>query len=69
MKIIIQKWWKQYKHQFSIINYRKSWRQNGNKPRIDFWTNGAKKGVDRCLDVTLILGYTVFNYSNFDYGG
>ena len=67
MKVIIDKWWDHdFKH-FGVINYRKSWRENGNKPRIDFWTNGAKRGKHRCLDVTLIIGYTIFNYSNFDY--
>lgn len=65
MNTIFQKWWKKDSKQFSIINYKKSWRENGNKPRICFWTNGAKKGRDRCLDVTLIIGYTIFNYTNY----
>lgn len=66
MKIIFQKWWNKGTRQFSIINYKKSWRENGNKPRVYFFTNEAKrKNGDSCLDVHLIIGYTIFNYTNF----
>jgi hypothetical protein len=67
VKFIIDKWWDSNRKHFGITNFRKSWRENGNKPRIDFWTNGAIKGRHSCLDVTLIIGYAVFNYTNFDY--
>jgi hypothetical protein len=65
MKTIFEKWLGE--RCFSVRSYKKAWRENGNKPRIDFWTNGAKKSnpKDTCLDVTLIIGYTVFNYTNF----
>lgn len=67
MKKIFEKWWRHNTKSLSIINYKKAWKENGNKPRLAFWTNGAKKKAgDRCLDVTLIIGYTIFNYTNWD---
>lgn len=66
MKTIFQRWFSKETKQFSIINYKKAWKENGNKPRICFFTNGArKKNGDSCRDVTLIIGYTIFNYTNF----
>ncbi len=67
MKKIYQKWWGN--KQFSIINYKKSWKEVGNPPLLRFRTNGAKKRnpEDTCLDVYLEIGYTVFNYTNFGY--
>jgi len=69
MKTLFQRWWENGNRQFSINNYKKSWNENGNKPRIKFFTNGAKKKnkKDTCLDVTLIIGYTIINYTNFSY--
>ena len=69
MKTIFQKWWNNGNKQFSIINYKKAWKENGNKPRIKFHWNGARKGIDSCFDATLIIGYTIFNYTNFNYNG
>jgi hypothetical protein len=70
VKILFEKWWDKDKKYFSIINYRESWIENGNKPRLNFRTNGAKKNnpLDTCLDVHLIIGYTIINYTNFNYG-
>ena len=69
MKKIFEKWWDNESKYFGILNYKKSWKENGNKPRIDFYTNGAKKRnpKDTCLDVHLIVGYTIFNYTDFNY--
>lgn len=67
MKIIYEKWWDKDMKCFSIIDYKKSWKQNGNRPRISFHHNGGKKiNGDNCFDATLIIGYTLFNYTNFD---
>lgn len=61
MKVIYKKWFGNTSKVFSII------RKNGNKPRIEFFENGGrrKKG-DKCFDVHLIIGYTVFNYCNYN---
>lgn len=69
MKKIFQRWWANDTRCFSIINYRQSWKENANKPRLSFHTNGAKKKLkeDTCLDVTLIVGYIIFHYTNFNY--
>lgn len=66
---ILEKWWNNDNKSFSIRNYKKWWKENGNKPRISLHTNGAKKNnkKDTCLDVSLIIGYTVFNYTNWNY--
>lgn len=67
MKIIFEKWWKNATKSFSIINYKKSWKEVGNPPLLRFRTNGAKKkNGDNCLDVHLEIGYTVFNYTNWN---
>lgn len=67
MKKIFEKWWNKNTKCFSIISFKKSWKENGNKPRIYFHHNGAKKkNGDTCFDVNLIIGYTIFNYTNFD---
>jgi hypothetical protein len=67
MKKIFEKWWDKNTKSFSIINYKKAWKESGNKPRVDFHTNGAKRSkVDRCFDATLVIGYTIFNYTNWD---
>jgi len=55
---------------FSITNYKKDWIENGNTKVFGFRTNGAKKkNGDSCLDVHLNIGYTVFNYTNFNLQG
>ena len=66
MREIYEKWWDRDTKVFMITNYKRVWRENGNKPRLCFFTNGAKRrNGDKCLDVTLIIGYTIFNYTNF----
>lgn len=70
MKIIYEKCWDNGNKVFQITNYKKSWKEVGNKPLLRFRTNGAKKSKgDNCLDVHLEIGYTVFNYCNFDLQG
>ena len=32
-----------------------------------FYTNGAKKGIDKCLDVNVHLFVLCFTYTNYDY--
>ena len=67
MKIIYEKWWDNGNKVFQITNYKKCWKEVGNKPRINFHTNGARKRKgDKCLDISLTIGYTVFNYCNFN---
>ena len=64
---IFEIWWKKNTKCFSIRNHRKEWKKAGNKPMFCYRTNGAKrKNGDRCLDVHLHIGYTIFNYTNFD---
>lgn len=65
--IIIDVWWKKYSKNLIIHNHKKAWKAVGNKPRINFHTNGGKrKNGDWCLDVKLTVGYTIINYTNFD---
>lgn len=67
MKCVFEKWWKRGTKVFQITNYKKSWKQNGNKPRLFFHENGGRrKNGDTCFDISLIIGYTIFNYTNFD---
>lgn len=67
MKKIVEFWWKRGTKVFQITSYKKSWKGGGNKPRVCVHSNGAKrKNGDKCFDVSLIIGYTVFNYTNFD---
>lgn len=42
------------------------WRTNGVGAQWGLRTNGAKKG-DSCLDASLMLGYLVLNYVDWDY--
>lgn len=68
--IIIDKWFSNGNKNFSIINYKKVWKEVGNKPRIHFSTNGARKrSGDKCLDISLTIGYIIINYTNFDLQG
>ena len=32
--MIFEKWWNNDTKVFQIINYKKAWKENGNKPRI-----------------------------------
>lgn len=67
MKKIFEKWWDKSTKSFSIINYKKSWKEIGNKPRISFHHNHGKMiNGDNCFDATLIIGYTILNYTNWD---
>lgn len=67
MKTIFEKWFNDGDKVLQITNYKKSWKENGNKPRILLHENkGRRKNGDKCFDITLILGYTVFNYCNFN---
>ena len=67
MKKIFEIWWDNDTKTFSIINYKKAWKGNGLKPRISFHHNHGKMiNGDKCFDATLIMGYTVFNYTNWD---
>jgi hypothetical protein len=67
MKEIYEKWWDNGNKVFQITNYKKVWKGVGNPPLFRFRTNGAKKkNGDKCLDVFLEIGYTVFNYTNFN---
>lgn len=67
MRKIFEKWWDNSTKCFSIINYKKAWKENGNKPRISFHHNhGKRKNGDSCFDATLIIGYTIFAYTNWD---
>ena len=69
VKMVFEKWWDNDSKCLAIRNYKKSWKVNGNKPMLKFWTNGAKKRnpKDTCLDVHLIIGYTIISYTNFNY--
>ncbi len=70
MKVIYEKWWDNGNKVFSITNYKESWKAVGNKPLFRFRTNGARKSKGHtCLDVNLEIGYTVFNYCNFNLQG
>lgn len=67
MNKIYEKWWNNGNKVFEIINYKQAWKENGNKPRFSFGTNGARKRKgNSCLDVNLYIGYISFNYTNFN---
>lgn len=67
MKKIFEKWWDKDHKVFGIYNFKKPWKKNGVKPTIKAHNNGAKrKNGDTCFDCTLILGYIVISYTNFD---
>ena len=66
MKLIFEKWWNCNTKVFQVTNYKKAWKENGNKPKFRIYTNGGKrKDGDNCFDLIIILGYTIFNYTNF----
>ena len=67
MKKIVEFWWQKGNKCFQITNYRKAWKENGNKPRLCIHHNSAKRSKgDTCFDISLIIGYTVINYTNFN---
>lgn len=67
---VYEKWWDKNTKCFSIRNHKRAWKKCGNKPRISFFHNGGKrKNGDTCFDATLIIGYTIFNYTNFNLQG
>lgn len=70
MKTIFEYWWDNGNKVFDVINFAKPWKQNNIKPKLSFKTNGAKKSKgDKWLDVSLTVGYIVFNYVNFNLQG
>ena len=65
MKMIFEKWWNNDTKVFQIINYKKAWKENGIKPMIAVHENGGRrKNGDKCFDMHLIIGYTIFSYTN-----
>ena len=67
VKKIFEKWWDKGNKVFQITNYKKSWKEVGNKPRFLLHENGGrKKNGDNCFDISLIIGYIIFNYTNFN---
>jgi hypothetical protein len=67
MKEIFKFWWSNGNKVFQATNYRKAWKEVGNKPRLCLHHNGAKRSRgDSCFDISLIVGYTVISYTNFN---
>ena len=67
MKEIFEKWWDNNTKYFGIINYKKSWKEAGNKPRLLLHENGGRRrNGDNCFDINLIIGYTIIMYTNFN---
>ena len=67
MKMIFEKWWCSGTKSFQITNYKRVWKENGTKPQLCLHHNGGKrKNGDKCFDISLIVGYTIFNYTNWD---
>lgn len=70
MKRLFEKWWCNNTKCFSIINYRRSWTKAGARPKVCFVTCGGKRDEgDLVFDASLILGYTIFSYTNFNLQG
>lgn len=65
MKLIFRKWWSNESKVFDIINYKQEWKANGNPPQFKIRTNK----YNDFLDITIIIGYLVFNYVNFKLQG
>jgi hypothetical protein len=67
MKEIFKFWWSNGNKVFQATNYIKAWKEVGNKPRLCLHNNGAKRSRgDSCFDISLIVGYTVISYTNFN---
>lgn len=69
MKKIFEKWLSKGNKVISLINYKDSWSKNGVGRVWGARTNGAKKEnpKDTCFDMSIRLGYLVFNYTNFNF--
>lgn len=66
-EVIFDKWWDNGNKNISLLNYRKTWKENGIKPIFRIRTNGArKKNGDKCFDFFIYFGYLVFNYTHFN---
>ena len=68
MKKIIEWWWADDNKVFQITNYKKAWKELGNKPFFIYCHNngGRRRNGDKCFDISLHIGYTIINYCNFD---
>ena len=50
MKKTFEKWWDKGNKVFQITNYKKCWKEVGNKPRLLLHENGGrKKNGDNCF--------------------
>lgn len=68
-KTYFSHWWKRDTKYIGLHNYKAPWKENGIKPTWRIRTNGAsRKNGDTCFDLTIFLGYIVFNYSNYAWG-
>ena len=69
-EVIFDKWWDNGNKNISLLNYRKSWKENGNPPMFCVRTNGAKKkNGATCFDFLIYFGYLILNYTNFNLQG
>ena len=67
MIVLFEKWWDNNSKSFGIRNYKKAWKENGIKPKISYHTNKGQRILGhKCFDATLTIGYTIFNYTNWD---
>jgi hypothetical protein len=70
MKKIFEHWWDNGNKVFQITNYKNAWKEVGNKPRLLLHENGGRRrNGDSCFDISLIVGYTIINYTNFNLQG
>ena len=58
-------WWNNGNKLISVGFHPNWWRCRGGW--FDAYTNGAKKGVDKCLDVNIHFCLFNFTYTNFSY--
>lgn len=67
-KTYFDRWWKRNTKHIGLYNYKVPWKEIGQKPIWRIRTNGAsRKNGDTCFDLTIFLGYIVFNYTNWDW--
>lgn len=64
MNILYKKWWDNGNKVFQIINYKQGWKTNGSPPKFKIRVNK----YNEFTDVTIILGFLVFNYVNLNKG-
>ena len=63
----LDKWWLNDTKCIQLISFKRAWKENGIKPRLSIHTNGAKKKRgDTCFSFTIIIGYLMFNYMNWN---